>query len=332
MTMAQKWFHNRECWTIENADIRVTVIKSGGHIAALVLKNGPELNPLWVQDRPTIDSERYDPAMHGATYGTGPEARLLCGLLGHNLCFPYWGDPSGAEHNAGMTYHGETNVVRWEEVQCSGDSLVVTALLPESRLRFTRTLQCSGQSVLCESVAENLSAWDRPVGWCEHVTFGPPFLEPGVTRFEASVTRGFRTGGNSDDAFSWPEGRGTIPCDLSLCSRIQHSQLVNSFLVDPVQEVGRFAATHPGHGLAVEYEFRRQEFPWLNVWENYEGQLLTRGMEFSNTPVHGTMKRLMQTPTIWGNPVYDWLDAKSKLVKRFKATIKRVPESSRLKV
>ena len=327
--MSQKSFHSRACWTIENTDIRVTVIKSGGHIAALVLKDGPELNPLWVQDRPTIDSDQYDPAIHGATYGAGPEARLLSGLLGHNLCFPYWGDPSGAEHHAGMTYHGETNIVRWEEVRSSRDSLVITALLPESSLRFTRTLECSGQSVLCESVAENLSAWDRPVAWCEHVTFGPPFLEPGVTRFEASVTRGFRTGEDSQAAFFWPEGRGTIPCDLSVCSRIQHSQLVNSFLVDPAKEFGRFTASHAGRGLAVEYEFRREEFPWLNVWENYEDKALTRGMEFSNTPVHGTMKRLMQTPTIRGTPAYDWLDAKSKLVKRFKAIIKRVPELGR---
>ena len=30
--------------------------------------------------------------------------------------------------------------------------------------------------------------------------------------------------------------------------------------------------------------------------------------------------------------MYDWLDAKSKLVKRFKATIKRMPESSRPQV
>jgi hypothetical protein len=327
MTMTQKSFHNRACWTIENSDIRVTVIKSGGHIAELVLKDGPELNPLWVQDRDTIDSDRYDPSIHGSTYGTRPESRLLSGLLGHNLCFPYWGDPSEAEHNAGMTYHGETNIVCWEEVRCSSDSLVITALLPESLLRFTRTIQCSGQSVLCEGVAENLSTWDRPVAWCEHVTFGPPFLEPGVTRFEASVTRGFRTGEDSQVTFFWPEGRGTIPCDLSVCSRAQHSQLVNSFLVEPAQEFGRFAASHPGHGLEVEYVFRREEFPWLNVWENHDERLLTRGMEFSNTPVHGTMKRLMQTPAIRETPVYDWIDAKSKLVKRFKATIKRMPKS-----
>lgn len=328
MAMVQNSFHDRACWTIENADIRVTVMKSGGNIAALVLKKKLDLNPLWVQERATIDSDQYDPAIHSATYGTAPEAKLLCGLLGHNLCFPYWGDPSGAEHNAGMTYHGETNIVRWEEVQHANDSLAITAFLPESLLRFTRTIQCSGQSVLCEGVAENLSTWDRPVAWCEHVTFGPPFLEPGVTRFEASVTRGFRTGEDSQDAFFWPEGRCTTTCDLSVCSPSQHSQLVNSFLIDPAQEFGRFTARHPRHGLEVEYVFRREEFPWLNVWENFDDRLLTRGMEFSNTPIHGTMKRLMQSPAIWGTPVYDWIDAKSKLIKGFKATITSLPKAA----
>ncbi len=322
MAIAQKSFHSRLCWTIENSDIRVTVVVCGGHIAELVLKNQQEVNPLWIPDRETIDSDRYNPSLHGATYGTGPEARLMSGLLGHNLCFPFWGDPSEAEHKAGMTYHGETNIVRWEEVKSSDDSIVITALLPESQLRFTRTIECQGQSVLFENVAENLSTWDRPVAWCEHVTFGPPFLEPGVTRFEASVTRGFRTGEDTRATLAWPQGQCAIACDLSVFSRTPHSQLVNSFLVDPAQEFGRFTAYNPNCGLELEYVFRREEFPWLNVWENHDAQLLTRGMEFSNTPIHGTMKRLVQTPAIWGTPVYDWIDAKSTLTKRFKATIR----------
>jgi hypothetical protein len=326
MAMPPKSFHGRLCWTIENSDIRVTVLKSGGHVAELVNKSRPDINPLWVQGRETIDSDQYNPSIHGGIYGTGPEARLMCGLAGHNLCFPFWGDPSEAEHKAGMTYHGETNIVRWEEVRSSNDSLVITALLPESRLRFTRTIECRGDAVLFESVAENLSAWDRPVAWCEHVTFGPPFLEPGVTRFEASVVRGFRTIGDPGETLLWPHGQGTIKCDLSVFSREQHSQLVNSFLVDPAQEFGRFTATHPRHGLEVEYVFRRVEFPWLNVWENHDDRHLTRGMEFSNTPIHGTMKRLMQTLAIWETPVCDWIDAKSTLTKRFNVTIKSVPK------
>ena len=35
----------------------------------------------------------------------------------------------------------------------------------------------------------NTGGADRPVGWTEHVTLGPPFLEKGRTEFRASVTR-----------------------------------------------------------------------------------------------------------------------------------------------
>jgi hypothetical protein len=60
-----------------------------------------------------------------------------------------------------------------------------------------------------------LSAWDRPVGWCEHVTFGPPFLNAGGTAFAANVKRGFRTADPSGSEFAWPQGEGDVPYMLS---------------------------------------------------------------------------------------------------------------------
>ena len=36
---------------------------------------------------------------------------------------------------------------------------------------------------------ENLTACDRPIGWTQHVTLGPPFPQKGVTEFRASATR-----------------------------------------------------------------------------------------------------------------------------------------------
>lgn len=45
-----------------------------------------------------------------------------------------------------------------------------------------------------DETAKNMSAWDRAVGWCEHGTMGPPFLDKGVAMTGASITRG-RAGG-----------------------------------------------------------------------------------------------------------------------------------------
>ena len=48
-------------------------------------------------------------------------------------------------------------------------------MLREAGLRFKRTLSFSSANVLeiAEEV-ENLTAWDRPIGWTQHVTLGSP--------------------------------------------------------------------------------------------------------------------------------------------------------------
>jgi len=322
-------FQDRDAWVIETAAVRVSITQSGGHIAEIVLKE-TGVNPLWVQKRPTIDPDTYDPARHEKSYGGGPGARLMSGIVGHNVCFPFWGNPSDTEFRAGMTYHGETGIVRWKQLAASGDSLTIAAELPESRTRFTRTVRAAGQVVYFESTGENLSGWDRPVGWCEHATLGPPFLEKAATLIDASLTRGRAIGDESGLEFLWPTGEDSgARIDLRTVRDIPRSGFVNNFLVDPAREYGWFAATHPRLRLVFGYVFRRVHFPWLNIWEANNPEMLTRGMEFSNTPTHGTLKALMKAKPLFGTPLYDWLDARSKLDKRFAVFGARVPEGFR---
>jgi hypothetical protein len=140
--MPETCFAGRAAWTIETESLRVTVLQSGGHLAEIVLKQGERVNPLWNQSRTTIDSDSYDPAIHGALYGTNSESRLLSGLAGHNLCFPFWGDPSPSEFAAGMTFHGETNIRRWQLIEESEDSITIEVVLPESVMKLRRQFRC----------------------------------------------------------------------------------------------------------------------------------------------------------------------------------------------
>lgn len=212
----------------------------------------------------------------------------------------------------------------------NGNSLAVAAELPESRTRFTRTLRAAGQIVWFEETAENETAWDRAVGWCEHVTLGPPFLERGVTVLEASLKRGRVNGDASGKEFLWPAGMAEAPVDLRTVRPLKEpSVFVNNFLVDPSREYGFFAAFHPRMHLLFGYVFARAEFPWLNVWEANSPEKLTRGMEFSDTPLHGTARTLAKTPELFGTPAYEWLDAQGKLTKRYGAFSVRVPEGFR---
>lgn len=99
----------RPARTIDTEQIRVFVTESGAHVNEIVRKRCDEVNPLWIQSRPTTDSDQFDPAIRGTIYGADYEARLISGLVGHNLCFPFW----GIRQRTRMTVHGETNIARW---------------------------------------------------------------------------------------------------------------------------------------------------------------------------------------------------------------------------
>jgi hypothetical protein len=237
-----------------------------------------------------------------------------------------------------MTFHGETGIVRWQKIgvleEGSRQQLSITADLPESRTRFTRIISLTaGEPVVYfENHADNLSALDRPVGWCEHVTVGPPFLKKGVTLFDASLTRGRNLGDSSGKTFDWPTGQAETTIDLRTVRDVEKSGYVNNFLVDPKGEFGYFTAINPEQRLLLGYLFRRNEFPWLNVWEanppkaGDQPAMLSRGLEFSNTPTHGSLKAMVAVPTLWEVPAYEWLNARGALVKKFCAFTAEVPD------
>jgi len=320
-------FLGRPAWRIETAELRVTILECGGHVAEILHKPSGAVNPLWIQNVPTIDADQFDFEVHGPLYGFDGEAKLISGLAGHNLCFPFWGAPSKTEQAAGMTAHGESNIVRWTEVDRSAHSLHLAAHLPEASIHFERVLTCEGGAIYFEEMARNLSAWDRPVAWCEHVTLGPPFLDSVSTGFHASLTRGFRTSADPAQEFLWPEGHGEFPSNLTRFSSRRHSDLVNSFLVDPAREHGHFAAWNSGQKLLIAYVFRRCDFRWMNVWECNDDRRQTRGMEFSTTPIEGTLRQLVSSRPIWDVPVYEWLPARGEIRKEYTVFLSGIQDS-----
>ncbi len=282
-------FTGRAAWTIDTPDLRVTILKGGGHVAEIALKSPGAINPLWIQERRTIDPAQFNAARDAQTYGGGPSAKLMSGLAGHRLCFPYWGNPSAAEERAGMTFHGETGVVNWTSTGSGSDWVELYAELPESRTRLVRRLTVHRTVVWFDETAGNEAAWDRPVSWCEHVTIGAPFLERGVKSFAASATRGKPLDSGAEADLRWPRGLADgNEIDLSSVRSVRTGGEVNNYLVDSSRKIAYFAAFNPKLGLVFGYVFPSAQFPWLNVWESYTPAVFTRGMEFSDTPIHGT--------------------------------------------
>ena len=59
-------FRGRQAGSIENNDLRVTVLKEGGHIAEILDKRSG-VNPLWIPPWTSIEPSDFNPLQHTRT-------------------------------------------------------------------------------------------------------------------------------------------------------------------------------------------------------------------------------------------------------------------------
>ena len=327
----------------------VSVLEGGGHICDLNLNACTGVNPLWRPPWATIDPFKYTRAKHARTYGEPPDGRLLAGIAGHSLSFDHFGPPSPEETTAGLTTHGEAPALKWD-VQKYAKSpkpyLQYGLTLPEARIRFSRklTLDPRNPVIYCEEEAVNLSSYDRPISWNEHVTFGPPFLEAGITWFDMPATRAKvcpasyspRFSLQPDAEFTWPNAptkeRRRMNLRTTPALRFGH---YTAQLLNPELEIAFIAACNPRLKLLVVYAFQRADFPWVGNWEErynrtaapWRGKAFCRGLEFSTTPFAIPRRQTIEQGPLFGEPTYRWLPAKSKAQVRFLILLVEVPEA-----
>jgi len=343
--MSRQSYRGQRSAVIENDSLRVTVLEGGGHIAEILDKR-TGINPLWTPEWPSIDPETFDPHTH-SQYGEGAEARLLAGIMGHNLCLDTFGGPSPEEAAAGMTVHGEAPVVP-HEIIVAGQTLVTRASLPAAQMRFERHVELHGSTIRFEEIVENLSSQDRPIAWTQHVTLGPPFLEKGSTDFRVPATRSqvYARAFGADEyleraaLFDWPRAPlasgGTV--DLQRFTDRPKSAAYTAHLLDPSVPHAFFVAFLPAAGLAFGYIWNRAEFPWLGIWEEnfsrlsppWNGRTLTRGMEFGVSPFPETRREMVDRGRWFDTPAFRWLPARSCLRVEYWAIVRHttaVPET-----
>jgi len=329
----------------------VSVLEGGGHICELNLNPCNGVNPLWRPPWATIDPSQYNRAKHARTYGEPPDGGLLAGIAGHSLSFDHFGPPSPEETAAGLTTHGEAPALKWDlqkHAKSPKPYLQYGPTLPEARIRFSRklTLDPRNPVIYCEEEAVNLSPYDRPISWNEHVTFGPPFLEAGITWFDMPATRAKvcpasyspRFSLQPDAEFTWPNAPAKERKRMNLRTmpalRFGH---YTAQLLNPELEIAFIAACNPRQKLLVVYAFRRADFPWVGNWEErynrtaapWRGKTFCRGLEFSTTPFAIPRRQTIEQGPLFGEPTYRWLPAKSKAQVRFLILLLEVPEAFR---
>lgn len=327
----------------------VSVLEAGGHICELNLNVCAGVNPLWRPQWATIDPFEYTTAKHARKYGPPPDGRFLSGVAGHSLSFDHFGPPSAEETAAGLTTHGETPALKWgarHQAQSPKPRLQYGLTLPEARISFSRTITLDriNPVIYCKEEAVNLSSYDRPISWNEHVTFGPPFLEAGATWFDIPARRAKvcpasyspRFSHKPDAEFTWPNAPAKDGKHINL--RFTPAQRFGHYtaqLLNPELEIGFIAACNPHLKLLVVYAFRRVDFPWVGNWEKrynrtptpWQGKTFCRGLEFSTTPFPIPRRQTIEQGAFFGELTYRWLPAKSKAEVRFLILLFEVPET-----
>ncbi|MEI6168672.1 MAG: hypothetical protein WCS52_15935 [bacterium] len=336
-------FKGRRGWELDNDTLQLVILQGGGHLASLIVKNGLRVNPFWEPIWKGIDPWGYR-KRDTKRFGN----KMLATIAGHNVCVGWFGSASPEEERQGLGAHGEATVARWRVIRKSvtrtGLSLVIECDLPVFLMRLRRTIRMAkGQTrVAVREVLINRSRRDQPFTLCEHVTFGPPFLKKGVTRFDMSATRGHTYPGyfdkpprlKSDTAFTWPMGPGVDGklVDLRVMDRARKRNAdFSTQLMDPAEEKAWFSACNPELGLMVTYRWKRDDFPWVGNWEEnfaktyppWEGKTLTRGMEFTNTPFPDGFRKALERGKMHGVPTYRWISARGRVTMGFEIMIKQ---------
>lgn len=339
-------WNDRNAMFLENDRLKMVFLPGGGHIASLTLKEGigAELNPLWQPPWKGIAPDQFR-MVDLPEYGGLPVGQFLASIVGHNLCFDFFGGPSEEEQAQGVGLHGEAAISNWE-VTPTASGMDCAVDLRVLGLKFKRSIRLlAGESVIAfENEVENLRPEARQIGWQEHVTFGPPFLETGKTTFDCSATWGQVFPGEFSSKprlkegaqFQWPlvEGTDGEMVDLRIYPPAEPSGDFSAQLMNKTREWAWFTALHPEKRLLIGYLWRTEDFPWLGNWEEnfsrpmapWGGKSLTRGMEFGLSPFPMGREALQALGQVHGTPTLRPLEGGAKWRTRFYAFLTAVPE------
>lgn len=268
--------------------------------------------------------------------------------LGHFVCVDGFGPVSKEERAAGLPGHGEAHRAVWDLISSekTGGTLTVSfaVTLPIVQENFRRTIRMvDGEHVIyVESELQSLLGFDRPVNWAEHSTIGGPFLEQGVTVTDMSATRSMtrpyasqrvvppdRYNLADSKEFTWPTAPTAAGGQIDMRVAPTATQVVDhtTSLMDPSRRFVFVTALHPQRRALVGYLFRREEFPWTQIWDSYPGGKRSsyRGLEFSTQPFDIPRRDVIQAGSMFDTPTYRWLPARSTIGSSFILFYTRTP-------
>lgn len=330
-TQTTSTFEGLPAIVLDNGALRLTVFYRGATFAKVILAGDPAKgSPFW------------NPAAMARAQGREWRDN---GSFGHFVCVDGFGPVSAEEKASGLPHHGEAHFQNFEiqvYQQRSTTELVASAKLPLVRENFTRTVRMADNEnvVYVRSLLKSELAFDRPVCWGEHATMSSPWLEPETVAVDIaasrSITRKYQ--GNpslpyrlpdAEIEFKWPmapsrDGKTLI--DLRAAPAHPNSTDQTATLLDRTRPLAYWTAVHRTKQVIFGYLFKPEEYPWVQDWESYRPNGLTRGLEFAGQPFDVPRREAVERHSLFDAPVYRWLPAMSAIESSFLFFYANTPE------
>lgn len=351
--LVETLWQGRRGFKLGNGLVELIALTGGGHIAEFRFSETagrPRVNPLWTPLWKGIDSYRYRTGKHSRQYGSIDEGKLLAGIAGHSLCLDYFGSPSVAEAALGLSQHGEAPNSLWSPARRSLQrhqvTLGLSARLPAAGLQFQReiTLRKNQPVAYFKETVYNERRYDHFFHWVQHVTLGPPFISRGESRVFLPGSRGITFPFEYNEhksllargrEFLWPNAptRSGRLVNLERVLIRPGLGFVASVLVDPRRDWGYIAALNLEDHLLIGYCFRREDFPWVAVWEEnrairavpWRGRTEARGLEFGTTPIPSTRGDVFSRGNLYNTKTLACVPARHSKTIEYLAFLSEVP-------
>jgi len=344
------WRGRRAC-LLGNENIELTHLIGGGHIVDFHFRRTGQTNPFWTPHWKTREPFDFDPGNDAGIYGSPEVGRLLSGIAGHSLCLDLFGMPSAEEVRTGGTLHGEAGVLKWNvrrNQQNAYAELHLSVALRRSALSFSRLLllKRSESVVYVRETVRNERPIDQFFQWQQHATFGAPFLSrdcavalPGRRGITSPSGYDGRELLKGNTEFLWPYAprfdRGRV--DLRRALTTPGRGFVAGVQIDPDREHAFVCVSNPRSRLAIGYCFRREDFPWIALWEEnvarksspWKGLEKTRALEFGSSPLPLSRAENFQLGALFDTPTLAHVPAKGTRTACYVLFLARLPLGTR---
>lgn len=337
--VVERKLHGRHAFTLSNGHLSLSILSGGGFIGDVhLLSANPKLdiNPMLVPEYQTIDPYSYNVVRDGTLYGTGVQRQLMSGYMGQFTCFPQFGHSADEFAATGYGQHGEAILVKWERQSSATGELTLAAHLPLNQYNFERTVVMMPNETVAyvTETAENLTGYDRPLQWVQHVTMGPPFAEIGKLWADASAAQVLAGRGQNVRQTSWGESVDSQGQPVDYRAFDGRSQI---WLMQRSRGQNWITAYNENYNVLFGHVYDAAINPWVLDWQSdshddafpTSGKVIARGFCWGDSPVGTGRMGAVSQGKYAGVSVYSWIGSRAKRSQRYAIFVAEIPASWR---